>query len=113
VAVAVGLGNLASSLLANFSVAWFSKAARAAILVLGAFMALDEIGVARNIVTLAFALVLGSCAVALAIAFGIGGRDTAKRYLERWSQEAEQQVGQQPRGGFPQYREPQPPGLQH
>jgi hypothetical protein len=112
VAVAVGVGNLVLSLLASFSVSWFGRAARALVLVLGAFMALDEIGIARDIVIMAFSLVLGACAVAVAIAFGIGGRDTAKRYLEKWGQEAEQ-AARETRARIPPPREPQPPGLQH
>ena len=34
---------------------------------------------------LAFGLILGSVAVAVAIAFGVGGRDAAKRMLDRWT----------------------------
>ena len=36
------------------------------------------------IVILAFGLILGSAAVATALAFGLGGRDAAARMLERW-----------------------------
>ena len=35
--------------------------------------------------SLAFGLILGSVAVAVAIAFGVGGRDAAKRLLDRWT----------------------------
>jgi hypothetical protein len=34
---------------------------------------------------MAFGLILGSAAVATAIAFGLGGRDFAARALERWA----------------------------
>jgi hypothetical protein len=33
---------------------------------------------------LAFGLILGSAAVAMAIAFGLGGREAAGRLAERW-----------------------------
>ena len=47
-------------------------------------MALRELGVAEQIITLAFGLSLGAVAVALAIAFGVGGRDVAARQLDQW-----------------------------
>jgi hypothetical protein len=46
---------------------------------------LTFMGLADQIVILAFGLILGSAAVATALAFGIGGRDVAARILERWS----------------------------
>lgn len=57
--------------------------ARIAILVLAIAMALREIGVANEIVTLAFGLIVGAIAVAAALAFGLGGRDVAGQQLER------------------------------
>ena len=45
-------------------------------------------GLADQIVILAFGLILGSAAVATALAFGLGGRDAAARILERWADEA-------------------------
>jgi uncharacterized membrane protein YedE/YeeE len=39
---------------------------------------------ANEIIELAFGLLLGSIAVAAAIAFGVGGRDLAARQLETW-----------------------------
>jgi hypothetical protein len=63
-----------------------ATAARAAILVLAGAMALRQMGIANEIVNLAFGLLLGAIAVAAAIAFGIGGRDIAGRKLEQWVQ---------------------------
>ena len=51
------------------------------------------------IVMLAFGLILGSAAVAAAIAFGLGGRDWAARQLEEWS------------GDGPPVRSPPPPRI--
>ena len=59
-------------------------AARVAILVLSGAMALRQMGIANEIVNLGFALVLGAIAVAVALAFGLGGRETAGRELEEW-----------------------------
>jgi predicted permease len=59
-------------------------AARIAILVLAGAMALRQMGLANEIVNLAFGLLLGAIAVAVALAFGLGGRDIAARELEGW-----------------------------
>jgi uncharacterized protein (DUF983 family) len=40
--------------------------------------------IASEIVIWAFILVFGAVCLALALAFGIGGRDVAARYLEKW-----------------------------
>ncbi len=61
-----------------------AQSARIAIIVLVGAMALDRIGVAPNIVNLAFGLILGGIAVAIALAFGLGGREVAKESLRSW-----------------------------
>ena len=58
--------------------------ARFAILGLVLAMGLKAMGIADHIVNLAFALTLGSVAVAAAIAFGIGGRDAAQTLTQKW-----------------------------
>ena len=58
---------------------------RYAILALAVAMGLRFMGLANEIVTLAFGLVLGSAAIACALAFGLGGRPTAHKLLERWT----------------------------
>ena len=61
-----------------------AQAARAIILIFVGAMALSRIGVAPDIVNLAFGLLLGAVAVAIALAFGLGGRDVAKEQLRSW-----------------------------
>jgi hypothetical protein len=61
---------------------------RYAIIALFTAIGLTFMGLADQIVMLAFGLILGSAAVACAIAFGLGGRDAAARILERWTDEA-------------------------
>ncbi len=56
--------------------------ARVAILILAGAMALRQMDVAEDIINMAFGLTLGALAVASAIAFGIGGRDFARRRLD-------------------------------
>jgi hypothetical protein len=61
-----------------------ANAARLAIIVLTGAMALRQMGLANEIITLAFGLVVGAIAVAVAIAFGLGSRETAGRQVEEW-----------------------------
>ena len=56
-----------------------------AIVALFTAIGLTFMGLANEIVILAFGLILGSAAVATALAFGLGGRDWAARQLEDWS----------------------------
>jgi hypothetical protein len=58
---------------------------RYAIIALFTAIGLTFMGLADQIVILAFGLILGSAAVATALAFGLGGRDAAARVLESWA----------------------------
>ncbi len=59
-------------------------AARISIIVLTGAMAVRRMGLADDIINLAFGLGLGAIAIAIAIAFGIGGREAAGRELDGW-----------------------------
>jgi hypothetical protein len=61
-------------------------ASRVSILVLAGAMALRQMGLANEIINLAFGLLLGAIAVAVALAFGLGGREAAAREVEGWLQ---------------------------
>ena len=61
-------------------------AARVSILALAGAMALSQMGLASDIINMAFGIVLGAIALALALAFGLGGREVAARQLEEWRQ---------------------------
>ena len=58
-----------------------------AIVALFTAIGLTFMGLADQIVMMAFGLILGSAAVATALAFGLGGRDAAARILEQWADE--------------------------
>jgi len=60
------------------------QAARIAGIAFSGAIALQLIGVANDIVNLAFGLLLGAIAVAIALAFGLGGRDVAAEQLREW-----------------------------
>lgn len=55
---------------------------KALIALLAFSMALDQLGIARGVVTAAFSIVFGAIMLAFAIAFGLGGRHAARRILE-------------------------------
>jgi hypothetical protein len=56
--------------------------AQVSIWVLAGAMALRQMGLAADIVNLAFGIAFGAVAIAAAIAFGIGGRDAAKHLVD-------------------------------
>jgi hypothetical protein len=62
--------------------AMVANIARYAILALVVAMGLKAMGIADDIVNLAFGLGLGAVAVGLALAYGLGGREAAGRHLE-------------------------------
>ena len=81
------LGNLAATAVQASATAQapvLALVTRVSIIVLAAAMALRQMGLANEIVTLAFGLLLGAIAVAAALAVGLGGRDVASRAIERW-----------------------------
>jgi hypothetical protein len=91
-AVIIALGILLANILAAASAKEgkpsseiISTLVRWGVIALATAVGLRFMGLANDIIVLAFGLILGSIAVAVAIAFGVGGRDAAKRLLDRWS----------------------------
>lgn len=58
--------------------------ARIAILTLVAAMGLRSMGIADDIVNMAFGLTLGAITIAVALSFGLGGREAAGKQMEYW-----------------------------
>lgn len=58
--------------------------ARFAILGLVLALGLSAMGIADDIVNMAFTLVFGAVAVAVALSFGLGGREAAGKQMEYW-----------------------------
>ncbi len=86
---AIGLffANLAFSIITssgNPQARILGQVARISIVTLVSAMALQQIGVAPDIVNLAFGLLLGAIAIAIALAFGLGGRDIARNQVQIW-----------------------------
>jgi hypothetical protein len=61
-----------------------AKLAKGAVILIAMFMALQQIGVAEEIVTAAFTLILGAVALAAGLAFGLGNRELAGEVTRRW-----------------------------
>lgn len=62
-----------------------STLVRWATIALATAMGLRFMGIADDVVLLAFGLILGAAAVAAALAFGLGGRDAAGRVAQQWA----------------------------
>jgi hypothetical protein len=83
-------------------------AAQAGIILLFGAMGLRQMGVADSIINLAFGILFGAVGVAVAIAFGIGGRGAAGRLADRWVAQAES--GQLDAAAEPESDDPTEPG---
>ena len=57
-------------------------AAPVLVMAIAAFMILDQLNIATNIVVITYAAIVGAVALGMALAFGLGGRDVAGRLLE-------------------------------
>jgi hypothetical protein len=81
------LAGLAARVIQDAGVAQanlLAPVARVAIVVFSGALALRQTGIAEDIVNMAFGILLGTVAVAAALAFGLGARDIAGKEIERW-----------------------------
>ena len=83
VRIAAGNANLPKpDLLAGIS--------RWAIIIFAAAISLAQLGIAPLLVTTTFNIILGGIVLALALAFGLGGKDAAAKYLEELKRNRDQ-----------------------
>ncbi|MBT2681279.1 mechanosensitive ion channel [Bacillus sp. ISL-35] len=91
--VGLWLGGLVkrvlSSILQGDSSNVLATVAKYAIITITVFMALDQLGVAPAIVNAAFILTLGGLALAFGLAFGLGGKNFASKYLTKLDEKIE------------------------
>ena len=66
-----------------------AKLAKGAVVVISIFMALQQVGVAEDIVTSAFTLILGAVALGVGLAFGLGNRELAGEITRRGYEEGQ------------------------
>jgi hypothetical protein len=64
------------------------------VMAIATFMILNELQIAKEIVTITYAALLGGAALAMALAFGLGGRDLADRVLTDAYEKGREQRGQ-------------------
>lgn len=69
-----------------------ASVSKIAIIVLGTAIGLRFMGLADDIINLAFGLILGAIAVAFALAFGLGGREPAGKVVQRLLGKAEDEA---------------------
>ena len=110
IVVGIFLARILSSLVGSSTgeASYAETIVKYAIIALFTAIGLTFMGLADQIVMMAFGLILGSAAVACAIAFGLGGRDVAARILERWTDE-QMTV---PRPAPPRLRKPAEPAAE-
>jgi len=85
IVVGVILGRILSNLVGDaVGESGLPSILKYAIIALAVAIGLRFMGLANEIVNLAFGLILGSAAVACALAFGLGGRESAHQLLQRW-----------------------------
>ncbi len=72
---AVNAGSVLSGLI--------GRTVKVVVFVLAVTMALEQLGIGRNTIIITFAIIFGGAVLALALAFGLGGRDLAKQYIEK------------------------------
>lgn len=71
-------------------------AAQVIIIVFAGAMALQQLEIGDEIVTVAFAILFGAVSLAMALAFGLGSKDLVSRYLDqKFSDEAEKRSGRE------------------
>jgi hypothetical protein len=73
--------HIQSARLLSLAVKWL-------VLIVTVAMALDHLGIGRSILLLAFGLLFGGIVLAMALAIGLGAKDTVGRALERQFREA-------------------------
>jgi hypothetical protein len=76
-----------------------ARVGRISVILLSVFMALQELGIATEIVTTAFAILFGAVALAMALAFGLGNRELAgevtREWYERYRREREETLARE------------------
>lgn len=86
-----------------------ARAAKAAIILLAVFMALDQLNIAQDIVLVFFIAVVGAAALAAGIAFGLGGREIAAQISREWYERNRAGSRRRSRGEPPPHTPAPPP----
>ena len=90
--IEVGAGNMGFT-----NAALLGRIAEAAVVAFAVLIAIDQLGIAADLLNILFTGVIAALALAFGLAFGLGGRDVAARITESWyagSQAAAERVRQ-------------------
>jgi hypothetical protein len=77
--IEVGAGNMGFT-----NAPLLGRIAEMAVIAFAVLIAIDQIGIAADLLNILFMGVVGALALAFGLAFGLGGRDVAARITERW-----------------------------
>lgn len=89
---AKGLGNVVRGMASEAGLTNARFLARLASMMVWAFaivVAVNQVGIAVELVNILFTAVVGAMALGLGLAFGLGGRETAAEILRKWYQKAQ------------------------
>ncbi|MBC5784967.1 small-conductance mechanosensitive ion channel [Ramlibacter sp. USB13] len=92
-----GLSNVVRGAAAEAGLSNTNFLAKAAAVVVWAFaivVAVNQLGIATELVNTLFMAVVGALALGLGLAFGLGGRETAQEILRKWYAKAQENSGQ-------------------
>jgi hypothetical protein len=105
-ALAAGVAALVSRLMGETTTGRVvATAAPILIMAVAVFMILDQLRIAEDIVIITYASLLGAIALAMALAFGLGGRDVAAQMLRGAYENQREQVKQDLRQGKEQAKQ--------
>lgn len=98
--IILGLGVIGGQWLANLVAQstgskWAGRILQYILITFAVFMVLDQLNFASQIVTGAFIFIIGGLSVAFALAFGLGGRDFARKQLEKLDSKVEEESNKQ------------------
>jgi len=68
-----------------------SKGVKLVVILFASTMALEQLGIGKETVIIAFSLVFGGIILALALAFGLGAKDIARDYMEKKLEDKEEE----------------------
>jgi hypothetical protein len=100
IALGLFLANISANAVLSTNVSnaeLLAFAARVSIVVLAVAVGVGQMGLAKEIIALAFGILFGAIALAAALAFGIGGRETAGRLFDSWVRQFEERGGRRTR----------------
>jgi hypothetical protein len=84
--------------------------AKGSVVLVAVFMALDQVGVAQEIVVSAFTVILGALALAFGLAFGLGNTALAGEIVRRWYERRSEIRDQRSGGTEPRFESTPPTG---